>query len=77
MLPGRIGLYMKAIAFKRIFPNEHFVLWSLISLVTVNFMNDLGHAVQSRIFLKSFMEIFWFRWMQFGVLIKATANQTL
>jgi len=55
----------EAMAFKRIFPNEHFSLWDLIRLVTVNISNDLWHAVRSRVLAGNFFSIFWFRWMQF------------
>lgn len=55
----------EAMAFKRIFPNEHFGIWSLFRLVTVNILNDLSHAAQSGVFLRNLAGIFWFRWMQF------------
>jgi len=55
----------EAMAFKRIFPNEHFGLRSLFHLVIVNILNDLSHAAQSHVFLRSLAGILWFRWMQF------------
>ena len=55
----------EAMAFKRIFPNEHFGLWNLIRLVVGNIVNDLWHAFQSRSLKSHFPSIFWFRWMQF------------
>ncbi len=55
----------EAMAFKRIFPNEHFGRWDLIRLVAGNITNDLWHAAQSRALAGNFFSIFWFRWMQF------------
>jgi rhamnosyltransferase len=55
----------EAMAFKRIFPNEHFSLWDLIRLVAGNITNDLWHAVQCGALAGNFFSIFWFRWMQF------------
>jgi glycosyltransferase involved in cell wall biosynthesis len=55
----------EAMAFKRIFPHEHFRLWDFIRLVVGNIFNDIWHAAQSSLPAKSFISIFWFRWMQF------------
>jgi rhamnosyltransferase len=55
----------EAMAFKRIFPSEHFRLWDLIRLVVVNIANDLWHAIQSRALAGNLLSVFWFRWMQF------------
>jgi rhamnosyltransferase len=55
----------EAMAFKRIFPNEHFGLWNLTRLVTGHILNDLWHAAQSRSIKGNFLSIFWIRWMQF------------
>jgi rhamnosyltransferase len=55
----------EAMAFKRIFPNEHFGLWDLIRLVAGNIANDLWHAARSGALAGNFLSIFWFRWMQF------------
>ena len=55
----------EAMAFKRVFPNEHFGLWNFTRLVIGNIANDLRHALQSRSSAGNFLSIFWFRWMQF------------
>jgi glycosyltransferase involved in cell wall biosynthesis len=55
----------EAMAFKKIFPNEHFGLWDLIRLVAGNVANDFWHAAQSGALAGNFFSIFWFRWMQF------------
>ena len=55
----------EAIAFKRIFPAEHFKFWDLIRLVVGNIFNDLWHAAQSHAPAPSLIGILWFRWMQF------------
>jgi len=55
----------EAMAFKRIFPNEHFGLWDFIRLVLGNIMNDFWHAIRSRAHAADLLSIFWFRWMQF------------
>ena len=55
----------EAIAFKRIFPNEHFGLWNFVRLLTGNIANDLWHAAQKSRLTENLRGIFWFRWMQF------------
>ena len=55
----------EAMAFKRIFPNEHFGMWDFIRLVLGNIMNDFWHAIRSRAHAADLLSIFWFRWMQF------------
>jgi glycosyltransferase involved in cell wall biosynthesis len=55
----------EAIAFKRIFPNEHFGVWSFLRLLTGNITNDLRHAAQKGLLARSLRGILWFRWMQF------------
>ncbi|MEW5870908.1 MAG: glycosyltransferase family A protein [Chloroflexota bacterium] len=57
----------EAMAFKRIFPQEHFTLADFLRLVTFNIANDLWQAFRHRrahpnVNLGS---ILWFRWMQF------------
>lgn len=63
------GIYNRyrreAMAFKRIFPNEHFGLWNFTRLVIGNIANDLWHALQSRSIAGNLFSVFWFRWMQF------------
>jgi glycosyltransferase involved in cell wall biosynthesis len=55
----------EAIAFKRIFPSEHFGLGNFLRLLTGNITNDLWHAAQKGLLTRSLRGIFWFRWMQF------------
>ena len=55
----------EAMAFKRIFPQEHFGLWDFIRLVSTNIASDLWHAIGGRALVRSLASIFWFRWMQF------------
>jgi glycosyltransferase involved in cell wall biosynthesis len=55
----------EAIAFKRIFPNEHFGLGNFLRLLTGNIANDVWHAAQKGLLTRSLRGIFWFRWMQF------------
>jgi len=63
------GIYNRyrreAMAFKRIFPDEHFGRWDLVRLVTGHIFNDLWHAAQSGNLTGNFLSIFWFRWAQF------------
>ena len=55
----------EAMAFKRVFPNEYFGLWNFTRQVIGNIINDLWHALQSKLIAGNFLGIFWFRWMQF------------
>ncbi len=55
----------EAMAFKRIFPLEHFGLWDFLRLFTVNVFNDSWHAIQERVLFPQLGSILWFRWMQF------------
>lgn len=55
----------EAMAFKRIFPHEHYHLWDLLHNVTTNIANDLWQAARQNQLSSHFSEIFWFRWMQF------------
>ncbi|MBN2146004.1 MAG: glycosyltransferase family 2 protein [Anaerolineales bacterium] len=55
----------EAMAFKRIFPQEHFRLWDFVRLFVSNTASDLWHAAQKRQLSQSLWSIFWFRWMQF------------
>lgn len=54
----------EAMAFKRLFPNEHFNARDLLRLVTTNIASDLWHATRQRVLLPNLGSIFWFRWMQ-------------
>jgi rhamnosyltransferase len=55
----------EAMAFKRLFPQEHYHLWHLIHNLTTNIASDIWHAARQRKLTSHFGEIFWFRWMQF------------
>lgn len=55
----------EAMAFKRIFPHEHFGLLDFVRLVSTNIANDLWHATRQGKLFNSLSSIFWFRWMQF------------
>lgn len=55
----------EAMAFKHIFPQEHFGLADLLRLVTSNIASDLWHAAQQGQLRAAFNNILWFRWMQF------------
>lgn len=65
--PGRVyNRYRReAMAFKRIFPHEHFGLGDFFRLVTSNIASDIWHAAQQKVLCKSLGSIFWFRSMQF------------
>ncbi len=55
----------EAMAFKHLFPQEHYHLWNLFHNLTSNIVSDIWHAVQQRKLAPHFGEICWFRWMQF------------
>ena len=55
----------EGMAFKHIFPNEHFGLWNLLRLFTTNVYHDIRHALDDHTLTESLNSIFWFRWMQF------------
>ena len=55
----------EAMAFKRIFPQEHFGLRDFLRLSLSNILSDLYHAGQQGVLLRSLGSIFWFRLMQF------------
>jgi rhamnosyltransferase len=55
----------EAIAFKHIFPQEHFQIWNFLRLFTTNVVNDVWHATREKQLLKHFNSIIWFRFMQF------------
>jgi rhamnosyltransferase len=56
----------EAMAFKRIFPQEHFHWWDLLRHFCANSMSDLAHAACQRQLAVHFWDILWFRWMQFS-----------
>jgi glycosyltransferase involved in cell wall biosynthesis len=55
----------EAMAFKRLFPHEHFTLWDFWRLMIRNLTNDLKQAAQERRIFANLGSIFWFRVMQF------------
>lgn len=55
----------EAMAFKRIFPQEHFRLWDFLRMFTSNAASDLWHAARQKALRASLSSILWFRWMQF------------
>jgi len=55
----------EAMAFKRLFPQEHYHLWNLFYNLTSNIVSDAIYAARQRKFPSYIGEIFWFRWMQF------------
>jgi len=55
----------EAMAFKRIFPHEHFGLRDFLRLSLSNITSDLWHAGQSGALPRSLGNITWFRLMQF------------
>jgi glycosyltransferase involved in cell wall biosynthesis len=55
----------EAMAFKRMFPSEHYHLWNLAHNITSNIFSDLQHASRQHQLIHHFWEIIWFRWMQF------------
>jgi len=55
----------EAMAFKHIFPHEHFGLRDFLRLSLTNIASDLWHAARQGILWHSLGSIFWFRLMQF------------
>ena len=55
----------EAMAFKRIFPTEHFHWWDVLHHFTANSLSDLSHAARQHQFVAHIWDILWFRWMQF------------
>jgi glycosyltransferase involved in cell wall biosynthesis len=55
----------EAIAFKRIFPHEHFHLWDFVRLFLSNVASDSYHAWCDHCLRKTFFEVLSFRLMQF------------
>jgi len=53
----------EAMAFKRIFPDEHFHWWDVLRHFSANALSDLAHAARQHHHLG---DILWFRWMQFS-----------
>lgn len=55
----------EAMAFKRIYPHEHFRIWDLIRLFVTNVVSDIWYAARKNLLGQSLISIIWFRWMQF------------
>jgi len=55
----------EAMAFKRIFPQEHFHWWDVLRHFTANSLSDLAHAAHTQRLTAHFWDVLWFRWMQF------------
>ncbi len=56
----------EAMAYKRIFPEEHFHITTFIRLFTGSVLSDIWHAIHRRDRLsRHWRSILWFRWMQF------------
>lgn len=55
----------EAIAFKKIFPKEHFRFTDLIGMLLTNMMSDYFHALHDRVFWRNLFSIPVFRTMQF------------
>jgi glycosyltransferase involved in cell wall biosynthesis len=55
----------EAMAFKHLFPQEHYRLWDLFNNLTTNIVSDTWHAARQRKLASHFGEICWFRWEQF------------
>ena len=64
-----MGVYNRyrreAMAFKRMFPHEHYHSWNLAHNLAANIGSDLYQATKQMQLASHFSEIFWFRWMQF------------
>lgn len=63
------GIYRRylreGMAFKRIFPTEHFKLWDFFRLSTTNIITDLRAAGKEKKLAGHWTDIIWFRIMQF------------
>lgn len=55
----------EAMAFKRIFPHEHFRFTDFMRLSVTNIASDIGYARQQNALKHNLGSIFWFRLMQF------------
>lgn len=55
----------EAIAMKKMFPENKFKPWDLISLLTLNILSDIVHAVGEGKLLHNLKDIFVFRYQQF------------
>jgi len=57
--------YREAIAFKKIFPEEHLDIWDVIRLTFTNIFNDFYHAWRDKKLIENIISIPVFRLMQF------------
>jgi glycosyltransferase involved in cell wall biosynthesis len=55
----------EGMAFKQIYPHEHFRLPDLVRGFTTNTASDLAAARKQGVLREAWRSIFWFRWMQF------------
>jgi rhamnosyltransferase len=55
----------EGMAFKRIYPHEHFYRRDVLSLFFHNVTNDFKQAIIEKVWLKNFLKIIQFRWAQF------------
>jgi glycosyltransferase involved in cell wall biosynthesis len=55
----------EAIAFKKIYPQEHFNFMDFVKLLMANILTDYYHALKDRVFMKCILSIPEFRFMQF------------
>jgi glycosyltransferase involved in cell wall biosynthesis len=55
----------EGMAFKQIYPQEHFRITDFVRLFSANTLNDLRAAAHQQRFARSWRSILWFRWMQF------------
>lgn len=55
----------EGMAFKQIYPHEHFSVGDLIRLFLSNSISDLGEAIRQGRFFREFVNIVRFRWLQF------------
>jgi glycosyltransferase involved in cell wall biosynthesis len=57
--------FREALAFKKIFPQEHFYIWDFTKLIIANVISDYYHAWHDGVVWKNFLSIPVFRLMQF------------
>ena len=55
----------EAMALRKIYPETNFNAYDFLRLTITNIFSDLWHALREKVFLKSFLSIFWFRVAQF------------
>ena len=55
----------EAMAFKQIFPEEHFGFWDFLRLYSSNVFSDSWHALKDGMLFTNIKNILWFRFMQF------------